>query len=106
MGFRTLVLLANDSMHEWSKDPELGSLIERSAAALPADRKMGFGSSYGYVLETSHADTQRLAVIDSYHMDTLAIGHWSQGATNMTKARDLALLKQAAEKLGYKLVKA
>jgi hypothetical protein len=37
-------------------------------------------------------------------MTTLATGHWAQ-SMDLSKIRDLALLKQAAEKLGYRLVK-
>lgn len=103
MGFRTVPLLINDQMHEWSRDPNLGQLIKISASSFSAnsDRRIG---NYGYVLECVHADTQTLAVIDSYHMDVLATGQW--GGHDMQKIRDLTLLKRAAEKLGYKLVKA
>ncbi len=102
MGFRTVPLLINDHMHEWSKDPELGKLIA-NAASFTNSREGSRIGNYGYVLECTHADTQTLAVIDSYSMTRLATGSW--GGHEMQKMRDLALLKQAAEKLGYKLVK-
>lgn len=104
MGFRTVVCLYNDQMHEWSKDPQLGELIATAASHTPSGNVHSRVYDYGCVLETTHADTQRLAVIDSYSMKTLALGHWATGG--LEKQRDLALLKQAAEKLGYKIVKA
>ncbi len=103
MGFRTVALLVNDQMNEWSKDPNLGSRIVIAASSSsnnPENRRI---DNYGSILECVHADTQTLAVIDSYGMDILAHGHW--GGHEMQKVRDLALLKRAAEKLGYKLVK-
>ena len=104
MGFRTTVCLINDQMHEWSKDPDLGRNIANTASFNPTNGRRELQGGYGSVLEVTHADTQRLAVIDSYHMDTLSIGHWSS-SEDLNKMRDLALLKQAAAKLGYKLVK-
>lgn len=106
MGFRTLVLFYNDEQHNWSKDPNLGSIIAQGASSSPiGEHGHRLASGYGTILEVTHADTQRLAVIDSYSMTTLALGHWS-GSGEMQKLRDLALVKQAAERLGYKLVKA
>lgn len=105
MGHRTIVCLYNDQMHEWSRDPVLGSLISTAASmSLSAANQGRELDNYGRILETSHADTQRLAVIDSYTMTTLALGHWTAGP-DMQKMRDIALIKMAAEKLGYKLVK-
>jgi hypothetical protein len=103
VGFRTVICLYNDQMHEWSRDPQLGSLISQASTSLPMGEHPRI-SDYGCIWEVTHADTQRLAVLDSYGMSTLATGHWS--TANLQKQRDLALLKQAAEKLGYKLVKA
>lgn len=104
MGFRTVVCLYNDQMHEWSRDVSLGSLIAQATARTPHDGQHSRITDYGVIWEVTHADTQRLAVLDSYSMKTLALGHWTN--SDMQKLRDLALLKQAAEKLGYKLMKA
>ncbi len=105
MGFRTIVLLHNDDQHNWSKDPDLGNLIATAASSPRSqDEPQRVGPGYGTVIECTHADTQRLAVLDSYSMTTLATGHWATG--NLEKMRDLALLKLAAQKLGYKMVKA
>ena len=101
MGYRTVVILANDQQHEWEKDAELGQKIAKAAAAR---RRVGGGFDYGNVVEVEHADVQRLVVIDSYNTEVLAEKSWhrSEGADSAA----VALLKQAAEALGYKLVRA
>ena len=103
MGYRTVPLLINDQQHEWSKDPNLGQLIADAASFGSLDGERRRIGNYGYVLECTHADTQTLAVIDSYKMDVLATGNWA--GHDMQRLRNLTLLKRAAEKLGYKLVK-
>jgi hypothetical protein len=105
MGFRTVVLLENDRASEWENDPTLGKKIVHASmfasARIEASDKASFVG--GRVLECTHADTQTLAVLDSYNMDALAHSNWQRGQT----AEDVAiqLLRQAADKLGYTLSK-
>lgn len=103
MGFRTVVMLNNDATHEWSKDPALGQKIHH-------DMSIGFTISgrgdqlgrYGSVVECVHADTQTLVALEHYSSFTpLAYTAWRPNQEN----RDLELIKQAADALGYRLVK-
>lgn len=96
MGFRTVVILENDSAHEWSKDPELGSKI---SAAM--NQREDF--CYGNVAECVHADTQTLAIFDGYNMSKIASSNW-RSEEDVTEMK-IKLLRQAAEQLGFKLTK-
>jgi len=102
MGFRTTIILFNDHASTWEKDTQLGRKI-----MLGGSQAMGGDAvdldGFGRIVECSHADTQRLAVIDSYSMETLSLGHWIR--IESQEQRDLKLLRDAAERLGYRLVK-
>jgi hypothetical protein len=98
MGFRTVVVLSNDLAHEWEKDPELGRKIWAAAASNGRE-----DLRYGSIVEQVHADAQTLAVLDSYNGKAVAYSHWHHGQS--PEARDLSLLKDMAEKMGYKVVK-
>lgn len=105
MGFRTTVLLYNDYMGDWSKNPHLGQMIARAAnfAVGGAGDKDGARlENFGAVVECAHADTQTIAVLDSYRFSPLAHSMWRQNESNAD--RDVRLLKEAADKLGYRLV--
>lgn len=104
MGFRTVVILHNDRSSEWRDDPELGRKIAHSmnyAHSRGYNSEASFG--YGSVVECAHADTQTIAVIDSYRM--YAISHRNWYPEQSVEDRDVALLRQAAKKYGYRLHK-
>jgi hypothetical protein len=95
MGYRTVVMLNNDMMHEWANDAELGSKIRRFVLGRDKDLGRGFGS----VVEVTHADTRTLCILDHYQNFTpVAFNSWPN-------KDDVALLKEAADKYGYRLVK-
>lgn len=105
MGYRTVVMLSNDRVSEWENDPELGKKISRAMGAgvraLSDKTRVG---EYGEVVECVHGDTQTLAVLDGYSMfNALARKNWASGETSEDVA--LRLLKEAADKLGYRLTK-
>ena len=104
MGFRTLVLLYNDHASEWEKDPELGRKI---AVGMNSVHDKDYASlanlRYGKVVECAHADTQTVAVLDSYSFTSVAHSFWRQGET--TEDRNVRLLKEMADKLGYNISK-
>jgi len=106
MGFRTVVMLSNDMYHEWQKDTQLGAKIARAMNyASDKDRKdMASVSGYCSVVECAHADCQTLAMLDGYSaFRQIDSQPWSRGESEDSAA--LRLLKSAANKLGYRLVK-
>lgn len=98
MGYRTLVMLYNDDQHNWQNDPELGNKIADGQM-----RQKPFPG--GQVIAQDHADTQVIAVIDSYQYYPLAYSNWSRNEPHLDDVK-LKMLRLAAEELGYKLVKA
>lgn len=102
MGFRTVVVLNNDLSQEWENDPELGKKIWQGSWHLGrADASDRF--QYGQVIEQVHADTQTLAVLDGYGGKPVAYTHWNREQTD--EVRNLALLKELADKMGYRISK-
>lgn len=108
MGFRTVVMLNNDTSHEWANDPELGSKIQ-SAMSYAGRKNDFYGSNsrlgrYGQVVECVHADTQTLVRLDHYTgFEPLAYTSRTFGPS--TDDDKLELLKKAASEMGYRLVK-
>ena len=106
MGFRTVVMLNNDVAHQWEKDATLGAKIARAMNyANDKDRKdMATVSSYGAVVECVHADNQTLAILDGYTaFKRIDSQPWMRGESVDDSA--IRLLKSAADKLGYRLVR-
>lgn len=101
MGFRTVVVLFNDQASDWMNDPELGKKISMASN--------GFGHRndgdihYGRVVECCHADQITLGMFDSYNFKPMGYGMWSRDETD--EETQLRMLKEAADKLGYRLTK-
>ena len=106
MGFRTVVVLNNDQSFEWENDAELGRKIFLAASAKcfgnDAQRAQRY-FPYGDIVEQVHADCQTLAVLDGYSGAPIAHSHWQRGQTDAQ--RDLALLKDLADRMGYRISK-
>lgn len=99
MGYRTVVMLNNDLSSQWSKDAELGRKII-AASNNSVRQNLGYGS----IVECVHADTQTIAVLDGYDFfDVIGSKQWQREQD--FDERNLELLKIAADKLGYRLVK-
>jgi hypothetical protein len=105
MGFRTVVMLYNDQAGNWENDPNLGKKIARST-----NFALGFGEKdrqtdlgYGHVVLCEHADAQTIGVFDSYRFVTIAAGAWRRDEP--TGAMSVRMVKEAADRLGYRLVK-
>jgi len=98
MGYRTVVMLSNDRAHEWANDPELGQKINLAMNSVGHKERSDLG--YGRVVECVHADTVTLATLNFYE------GFSPLAYTGYTdKNPEVNLLKQAADSLGYRLVK-
>ena len=99
MGYRTVVVLANDDQHNWEQDPELGKKIAKAAANVQRLDSQSF--AYGSVVEVQHADCQRLVVLDSYNGTPIAEKPWYRNESRVEI--EVALVRQAARQLGYRL---
>lgn len=98
MGMRTVVIFSNDQIHETCKDPALGQNIMNAMGLFGyRDITKRLYSKGFEVVEVTHCDNVTLARIDSLQMKPLAHGWYTQD--------DVSMLKDAADKLGYRLVK-
>lgn len=105
MGFRTIVLLHNDYAGKWKNDAHLGAKIARAmnfSMGTPGDPGARL-DGYGSVVQCVHADAQTLAIIDGYEFHPLHGSHWR--ADEPLADRNVRLLKETADKLGYRLVR-
>ncbi len=94
MGNRTVVMLSNDTAHEWSHDPELGQKISR------AMNNREYVGNYGRVVQCCHADEQTLAILTEYDsFEEVGYEFWQRDSDFRLK-----LLEAFADKMGYKLV--
>lgn len=107
MGYRTLVLLHNDRCSEWSEDPDLGKKISHgmnyAMGMRGPERFSPADLGYGMVVQCSHADTQTLAIVDSYHFSPIVHSFWRQNDSK--ENMELRLLQAWSERMGYRLVK-
>lgn len=108
MGFRTVVMLSNDFSDRWSKDPKLGEKIQNAMHFAGSTREgLEFYDrigNYGRVVECVHADVQTLVRLDHYQgFEPLA--YWSRSYGPSQPEDAVNLLKEAVDKLGYRLVK-
>jgi len=104
MGFRTVVVLYNDRTDEWKNDPQLGRKIMEGmnhTHETGLDSRADIG--YGRVVECAHADTQTVAVLDSYLFTPIIHSFWH--CNEPDEDRNIRLLKELADKLGYKVSK-
>ena len=104
MGYRTVVILNNDLTHHWEKDPELGRKIFLAAAETFNPRAQA-GFQYGTIGEQVHCDTQTLAVVDSLSFKPVVREQWVMQEGTDPNYPTLGLLRSAADKLGYRLVR-
>lgn len=105
MGFRTVVILSNDSC--WSDDPHLAHKIFRAAAQVHGFQRenepMRGHFDGGMVVEVTHSDTETLLQVSSLNAKELARGWWAGSGNEDEVLR--GMLSRAADKLGYKLIR-
>lgn len=104
MGNRTVVVLYNDQTSEWEKDPDLGRKIAAGAnncfLSMPGPQT---DLDYGRVVECKHADSHTLAILEGYRFNPVAHGFWCNSQS--FEAMNEALLRNWADRLGFRLVK-
>jgi hypothetical protein len=103
MGFRTVVILSNDMAHVWEHDAALGQKIGHASHF--TNRICGEPDieNYGQAVECVHADTQTIGIIDGLSFTPMAHSSWYHGQTK--EEMMLKLIKEAADQMGYRLVK-
>ena len=89
------------------KNPELGKKISHAMnhamGAMNEQDKRDANFGYGQVVECAHADLNTLALLNGYDFRQLGHGRWNSNQTDDQVMIDL--LKNAADKLGFKLTK-
>lgn len=106
MGFNSFWCLNHDLVDEIKDNPNIGKLLD----LCPSTRKdsqelaVGLGIRLGALTceFQAHADTEALAVVGNLRIDILTTTYW-HGQTE--ESRNLELLKQFANKMGYRIVK-
>ena len=103
MGYRTLVMFNNDHV---DKVKDIVGFAEKLYYTILEGTHPH--SDHGlrnicWVVEQDHADAQKLSYIDGFSAKTLAVRNWYPDAKD--GEQELRLLRDAAEKLGYRLVR-
>lgn len=102
MGFRTTIILNNDFMHEIQTAPNFGQLVYEAGVNFYVKEDGGSIGRFGEVVDVSHADTTKLGILGpkgAFSFQTLSTSYWNASDP------ELGLLREAADKLGYRLVK-
>lgn len=103
MGYRTTIIINNDRADILQTDADIGRKIYSAVLGYCLKHEGSFGP-LGEVVEQAHADTVKLIVIGkngSFTAEELAANPYNPKNVNV----ELALLKEAADRLGYHLVK-
>jgi hypothetical protein len=103
MGYRTLVMFNNDTVHQIKDIPNFGDKLHHLILQGKRPRDTFGMSNIAWVVGQDHADVQRLAYIDNFQVKSLATSNWHPDQVEQEQV--LNLLKDAADKLGYRLVR-
>jgi hypothetical protein len=104
MGHRTVVVFNNDHLDVLRQDQEIGRKIQLAILKYCVNPDEAVIGNLGYVAEQAHADLAKLVIIGNkgqFGLVELAGLHNSHNDPEC----ELTLLKQAADNMGYSLVK-
>ena len=104
MGYRTTLIINNDNLDLLTSDPDITNKIK---TAILGGNNGNLGP-LGCVVEQAHANMTKLVVLG--HNGSFSIKELSMMNTRCVNVEDsdlliLELLRQAADNLGYKLIK-
>lgn len=97
MGHRSTVIFNHDQLDQLQA-PNIGELIETAIVCYPfyGDGRIG---NVGQVVETAHTNVLRLGVIGDLNFTEMV------SCGNAMNQYELFMLKEFADKLGYKVIK-
>lgn len=102
MGFRTTIILNNDHLDLLKTDPDIGNKIYQAACGFNFFHDGNIGN-LGQVVDVSHADVARVGILCPN--GTFSFAEMASSTNWQDDNIQLNLLKEAADKLGYRLVK-
>ena len=106
MGHQSLVIINNDHIHTARNNPTLGELLYRAVAESVINSPVEFANGLGVAYRSTHADQISLLMCGNLQMEELTSTWFLHSMANDDRTHTrlkLQLLKQAAEKLGYRL---
>ncbi len=114
MGYNSTLVVINDALNDIAGDPEFGKKVVAAVQEWPnrgwdrrgghqgVDVSAGCYANAASVIDVHHADRSALLFVGGNYGSK--VGE-ARGWTHHEPADQLALLKQVAEQLGYRLVK-
>lgn len=96
MGYKTVIIVNNDTIHHAKNDPNFGQRVYDAVVLVNSGR-----SKYDPTIEAvhqSHTDNGELIMFDGLCAKLMA-------STQIQKDTDVVLLKEMADSLGYRIVR-
>lgn len=99
MGFRTVVVFNNDQLHNVARDHDIGRKINEASAWFLANHLEDTSRDGFRVIEVCHTDNVSLLLVDHLNGKEVGGSSWSHAD------KEVHAVKDAADRLGYRLVK-
>lgn len=107
MGFNSTVIVRNDALGCIKADPEFGKKVADAIGSLSHIKKgidiaSGYNANAATVVETHHASNTAIVAVGGNHATVIG---WAGDVPHHEEAGQIDILRELAEKLGYRLVK-